>query len=101
MKVKNKGYDPANVYAVCTGKKRSAYGFIWRYVTDNGLVNIKPTYNFKMINQFSLVGIFINRFENANQAAKQLNLKCPDLILRACRKKEGMAYGYNWKFNYF
>lgn len=99
--VRNYGFDVANVHSVCNGKLKSYAGFIWRYINDTGIINPKILYKNKMVNQLSLDGKFIERFENAKQAAEHLKVKCSDLILKTCRNPKFTAYKFRWEFNNF
>jgi hypothetical protein len=101
LETKNYGYDPANIYTVCIGDHKSAYGFLWRFSLD-GKTIIQPVlkYKYTMINKYIKSDIFVDRFLNAEEAAKSCDKKRGDLILRCCRNGR-CAYGYKWKFNAF
>ena len=98
--VRKAGYGVANVHKVCNGLFRSAYGYIWRYKNDFGIIEPIIKYKFKMVNKLSLDGVFIQRYENTQQAAHALNIDNPRLILKACRTGSA-AYGYKWQFHIF
>lgn len=90
----------SSINNVCNGKTRSAYGYIWRKLDNNGNIIIPIfKYKFKMINQLDERRNIIERFENAKQAGEQLGY-VSDYILNACRTKE-LYNKFFWEFNSF
>ena len=52
----------------------------------------------KAIEQYTLNGVFVRRFDSANQAAEHMGC-CPNTIRDACRgKNEGKALKFIWKY---
>jgi hypothetical protein len=51
----------------------------------------------KPVEQWSLDGVFIKRWDNAVEAGKSIN-KLQSAISACCRGKQAYAYGFKWKF---
>ena len=97
---RKKGFDPTCIHLVCAGKKKSAYGYIWRYIKNGRITAIKPQYNHKTIEKLDLKETLIERFLDAKDAAISVNKSYGDLIIKACKKKSN-AHGYKWRFGSF
>lgn len=80
-----------NITAVCSGKRKYAGGYIWKYGQNNYSSNTKS------VCQYSLEGDLINTYKSAWEAAKQLKLDS-SAIFKVCSGKGKTCGGYKWKF---
>lgn len=92
--------NTANISKVCNGFNRMAYGYIWRYINDFGIIEPEQyNYNKKMINQYDKDGNFLNRFENAREIERELGF-VPWRVVKACKNNK-VYNNFLWKFNNF
>lgn len=52
---------------------------------------------YKAVEQYTLDGVFVKKFESANKAAEIMGC-CPETIREVCRGKEKKALGFVWKY---
>ena len=81
-----------NITVVCSGKRKTAGGFIWKYGTNNYSSETKS------VAQYSLDGKLIATYKSAWEAGKKLNLD-PSSIYKVCTGKANSCGRYIWKFN--
>ena len=90
-----------NVYAACTGKKKSVGGYMWRFKTNNYPIKIEPyeTKQTKSVAQYTKDGILIKRWNSAAEAGKALGISSSG-ITACCKgyKKYNTAGGFKWKY---
>lgn len=99
------GYgDGSNITAVCKGRQNTAYGSIWRYYTEDYTLQLSVEDIMKSlpkrgkpINQKTLQGEFVKRWDNARQASEALGY-CAASISRACNGKSYQQYNFRWEF---
>lgn len=75
-------------------------GFIWRYLNDvDGDSEISPVkYKSKrLVDQFTLEGIYIKSFLSVSEASKEINSNSTN-ISKCCNGKRKSAGGYLWKY---
>jgi hypothetical protein len=90
------GYD--SIQHNCSGKLRTAGGFVWFYEENYKKgQGIRPYGHCKQVEQYSLDGNFIRTFESVSAAAKYMEV-CNSSIATACRK-ESKSKGYIWKYS--
>lgn len=84
--------------SICRSQIGSCYGFIWRYSDASGEkpeeVNVSSKK--KAIDQFTLEGKFIKRYESVRNAMSEND--CSNVISACCRGEKPQALGYIWKF---
>lgn len=86
----------ANICACCQGKKKRAYGFIWRY-SDSDL-EVVPLIPYRSpIGQYDLNGNLLNTFKTIKEASQVLHISETGIgnVLHNRAKTSG---GYVWKF---
>lgn len=100
------GFEQSAVSNVCLQKQKSAYGYLWKYKSDERDIQEwvfifqtkrdagRPK---KKIQQISLTGDIINTFSSASEAAKALGKTDKSNICAAARKNK-KAYGYYWRY---
>lgn len=93
-----------NIIYACNGKLKSTAGFQWRYKTTDNIIQKIDNYcvdkgrkGLKVI-QYDLNGNFIQIFDNAIIAAKNVGITYPSSINRVCSGKRKTAGGYIWKY---
>lgn len=86
----------ANISACCMGKKKRAYGYIWRYSDSN--LPIKPLMPYRTtIGQYDLNGNLIRTFKNIKEASTILNIS-ENGIGNVLHNRAKTSGGYIWKF---
>lgn len=82
----------------CLGKRKTSGGMVFRFHGDPfdkyDVENDKCKHIFK----FTLDGVFLKEFKNANQAALSIGGKATNSGILDAIKKHNMAYGYYWSF---
>lgn len=92
------GVSHSKISAVCSGKRKSAGGFIWSYAqTVDPYVSIQKTHRCKAVAQMDLAGVVICTYRSAKDAAVSLNV-CQTNITKCCRGQRKSAGGYQWRF---
>lgn len=76
----------------CKRKETSAYGFLWSYIDKQPILRTK----IKTVYQWTLGGIFVNKFESIANAAKILNMD-PSNIPNAINRQR-QSNGYVWSY---
>ena len=95
----------SNIRDVCTGKTKTALGFIWKYYGDNDFSrNFEPNkalekklFQRKKVFQYDLNGNFVKEWGSMVEASKALNVP-KSQASRACRGKLKTAGGFIWKY---
>lgn len=92
-----------SISAACQGKRKSMYGYQWRYYTPDFSENIERiSYESipgikKSVEQYSKEGKYIAQYASITEAAKITGVQGPD-IGRVCRGERKSAGGYVWRF---
>lgn len=105
---KELGYKNSQISSCCNGKKRTAYGFIWRftdeyteeqYIEDskNNFSDLR-SYSKRKVNKYSLSNKFIQTYDSLTEAAQQNNLKSVSSITYCCNGKYASSGGFKWKY---
>lgn len=83
-------------------KRKSAYGYIWRYSDDEkGISKLLNNKNMleKRIGQYSLDGKLINTFDSLKSACDSVNKTTRNSNIKKCLEKlQKKAYGYMWAY---
>lgn len=94
---------PSHISSVCSGKRTSAYGYIWKYIDESfahkkrgNKSNHNPV-NKRRVYRYNLKGIFIKEYESIGAAARELGV-APAHISAVCLGKRLTAYNSIWKF---
>jgi hypothetical protein len=87
------------IVETCLNKRKSAYGFIWRY--KNEPLNQDYIYSknkpYKPIIQYDMCGCFIKKWDSIKEASHIINIHTSN-ISSCCRGKQKSAGGYIWKY---
>jgi len=93
-----------HIDACCRGTRKSAGGFVWRYVEDQIIDRSKykarktnNVKNRKHVEQLTVDGIKVNEFDSAFQAAKQTGISRSN-ISNAVTGFSKTAGGFVWKY---
>jgi hypothetical protein len=84
---------------VCSGKRKSAYGFIWRYKYEplnKSYTYVKNKSN-KSVLQYNKCGSFIEKWDSIKEAAYNIGINAGN-ISAVCRNKQKSAGGFIWKY---
>lgn len=90
------GTSSGSIVAVCKGKRKTAFGFKWRYVDkkNNNGVRTSSVYANPVL-QSDKSGVVIAIWKNAVEAANSIN-GCADYITDVCRGRRELAYKCKW-----
>ena len=89
-------HGEANISACCQGRKKRAYGYIWRYIDSDIPVKSLTPYR-SPICQFTKDGEYVNRYNTIAEASKSTGIY-PSSIGNALRNWSKSAGGFIWKF---
>ena len=92
-----------NISLVCCGKKKSAYGFVWCYDENVDSLSKKLEFANKplkkhKISRYTLDGEYLDTFNGAKPAVKELGFGIPSVIDACCFGMISDAFGYIWKY---
>lgn len=95
-KIEKNGKGAAgHIFDVCTGKRKSAYGYIWRFANPDDLTEYSGA---KGVTMFSLNDEKLQDFESAMAAIEFIGYGNPKVIQDACRKAQQTAYNHIWRY---
>lgn len=89
------------VHIVCTGNRKSAGGYMWRYVSGNDGNDIFPRrskIDKRVVLQYTLNGDFVKEYESVSFAAKCIIGNCAGLQ-EACSAVSRTYKGYMWIYS--
>jgi predicted GIY-YIG superfamily endonuclease len=92
------GYSRTGIIGCAKGIYKTSLGFQWCYQTDLKKVIGKPVDPVKRVCvvQYSLDGLFIERYNSCAEAARKNNFKTYKTIHKALSSKSHIAHGYKW-----
>ncbi len=86
-----------NMSSCCSGNRKKAGGFIWRYAdTFESLKNIEPLKT-KVVDQYTLAGVYVQSHMDASSAARHAGVKY-NAIYQSCTGKQQTTGGFRWKY---
>lgn len=98
---KKTGIDEKAIWQALRGSSKTAGGFQWIYKGDPKPKDISQErlniYYKTKVCQYSKDGVYINEYESAAEAGRQLNINS-GLIRKNCQGKAKTAGGYVWKY---
>lgn len=103
MAEKELGINISHISATCLGKEKTASGFVFMYYDDymknkDKLVGKNVSYkSLRPVNQYTLEGEFIRRFDSISQAGNYIGLN-PSGIKNVCRGNAKTSGGYKWEY---
>ena len=86
----------ANICACCQGRKKRAYGYIWRYSEDNSPITPLMPYR-STIGQYDKEGNLIATFKSLREASQVLNIS-ENGIGNVLHNRAKTCGGFIWKF---
>lgn len=86
----------ANISACCQGRKKRAYGYIWKYSEDNSPVTPLMPYR-TTIGQYDKEGNLIATFKSLREASQKLNIN-ENGIGNVLHNRAKTCGGFIWKF---
>lgn len=92
------GVNHAKISAVCSGRRKSAGGYIWSYSSATGpYISAKSTHKRRAVIQLDMDGNAIRTYHSASNAAEELGLH-QSLISKCCNGQRKSTGGYQWAF---
>jgi hypothetical protein len=89
----------SNISSACTGRNKTAGGFIWKYPgdTDFSLNMLPDKTNEKKVIQYDLKGNLIKEWGSIQQASKALNI-ADSSMTAVCKGRLKTSGGFIWKY---
>jgi len=93
------GLKNSEITAVCKGRQKTSYNFIWRYKNDplNKKFILKYKNNNKAISQYDKHGKLINSFKSIKEASNYLKIGSSGIV-ECCKKRFKKYYGFIWRY---
>lgn len=85
----------------CKKKNTKCYGFQWKYKGSNKIITQykRTAHNKRIVNQYTLDGVFIRQYESLQDAGKEYGGKASDKTIgQCCLGRQKKAYGFLWKY---
>jgi hypothetical protein len=102
IEIKDKyGYDESTINNCCNKHIHSAYGFHWCYKGKFDKTELLKTQK-KIIDQYSLDGVFIKTYDCITDAAHELGIESSSAVSTigaVCMGKKLTAYGFVWRYH--
>ena len=92
------GFKSTDVGSCCLGKRKQAYGYIWRYEYIKKINPIKIGVDCTPIYQYSLEGKYIKSWKSGKQIEQELGFYSTNIYL-CCKGGQNTAYGYLWSYD--
>ena len=93
---KDLNINSRSIRAVCSGKRNTAGGFIWKYLNDDSPVKLKNKTK-KEVCQYDLNNNYIATYHSLKEAEEQTGINYTS-ISKACNNKIKTAGKYIWKY---
>lgn len=92
------GYSATCIGSCCLGRRKQAYGYIWRhdYVEQTEPITIGLECN--PVYQYSLNGKYIKSWESGKQVERELGFYATNIYL-CCNGGQISAYGFLWSYD--
>ena len=94
-----------NIFSVCNGDTKTAFGYVWRYENDPFDLFDSKHSNDKPVLQYTKSGELVKKYSTMRAAAKALgvfdkegNPRCSQ-ICSCCGGHKLTAYGYVWRYD--
>ena len=96
----------SNLSTCCNGEQKSFGGYLWTYEGEcSPAPYVDKKYNHttsstkKIVQQYSKTNEFINEYESAHEAARQIGKpKCANHITECCQGKRKTCEGFIWRY---
>ncbi len=86
----------SHIINCCIGKRKTAYGYTWRYHNDSfDKYPVQPQKTGKIVNQYSKDNKFIKTYHSIREASKETGA-CETTIIPCCKYKRNYSGGYKW-----
>lgn len=88
------GFGQGSICRCCRGERNSAFGYIWRYASQN--------FKTRKILCYDLDGKLLQVFNSMKEAAESVGKTIKNIpnIISCCKGNTNTAYGYKWKYAY-
>lgn len=91
------GFKSVDIGSCCLGKRKQAYGYIWRHEYVEQIEPISIGVDCIPVYQYSLDGKYIKSWESAKQIERELGFYSTNIYL-CCNGGQITAYGYLWSY---
>lgn len=88
--------DFSKIAEVCKGRRKTAYGYVWRFSDDEFNKYDSHTNKFRKINAYTLDQKYITTFNSAIEAKKYFGFHDHTTIYLCCKHKKKTSQGYKW-----
>lgn len=92
------GYSSTCIGACCLGRRKQAYGYIWKHDYTEKVEPITIGLECNPIHQYSLGGKFIRSWKSGKQIEKELGFYSTNIYL-CCNGGQISAYGFLWSYD--
>lgn len=92
------GYSSTCIGACCLGRRKQAYGYIWKHDYAEKVESITIGLECNPIHQYSLDGKFIRSWKSGKQIEKELGFYSTNIYL-CCNGGQISAYGFLWSYD--
>ena len=93
--------SPSNITICCQGKINFCGNYFYLYYNENEEIKLHIDRRIKSkkkpVLQYTINGVYINKYESATQAAKILKVR-QSQITRCCQNKAKTTYGFIWRY---
>ena len=93
-------YSSSPLCECCKGKRKTAYGFVWRYLYDDFALYNSLSDVYTKVKQYSLDGEYIKTFLKMSDIRQDLNISSTSNISECCVGHKYSAYGYVWRYEF-
>lgn len=93
--------DCSTIARSCRSENKQSYGFQWKYKDSDKHIGAyrRTAHNRRMINQYTMDGVFVRQYESLQDAGKEYGSRTSDKTIgQCCSGKQKMAYGFLWKY---
>lgn len=87
----------ASIIKCCNKQRKSAGGYIWRYLEDTKIGDYEILRRDTKVEQYSLDGTYIKTWDSIKQANEYLNIPA-GAISRVCLGKNKKTHGFIWRY---
>lgn len=92
------GYSSTCIGACCLGRRKQAYGYIWKHDYAEKVESITIGLECNPIHQYSLDGKFIRSWKSGKQIEKELGFYSTNIYL-CCNGGQISAYWFLWSYD--
>ena len=92
------GGNFSKISGVCSGQRKTAYDYVWRYHGESFDKYESHTNKFRKINAYTLDDIYLDTFNSAKEAKRKYGFNDHTSIYKCCRYEMKSSQGYKWYY---